>query len=59
VALIKKKARNFAVYRVDSKNITDFKKWWHKNYKNAFLQRNVRVQSFQNIKRLLPKEYFE
>jgi len=26
VALIKKKARNFAVYKVDSKKITDFKK---------------------------------
>jgi len=32
VALIKEKARNFTVYKVDnSKNITHFKKWWHKH----------------------------
>jgi hypothetical protein len=56
VALTKEKARNFTVYKVESKSITDFKKWWHKHYKNTFLQRNVAVKSFQNMKRLLPKQ---
>jgi len=56
VALIKEKGRNFTVYTVDSKKSLILKKLWHKHYKNVFLQRNVAVKSFQNIKRLFPKE---
>jgi hypothetical protein len=56
LALIKGKSCNFTVYKVDNKTFTDFKNWWHKNYKHTFLQRNVAVKSFQNIKKLLPKQ---